>query len=282
MTEHLILDPAIRDWCLFPLMAVIILITILRTELTALLQSPKAVVIEEHQQKQRLQRAQRLRTNGRFINRESYASRRQYFISEEKGPTKDGKDTMKGVLRNAVAPDPTNMDPSKMMGDMVGQMGFMATHVIVMGFANTFMGGFIMLRVPFPLTTHFRIMLQRGVEVAALDPSYVSSMSWSYLVMTAIRGVLGLVMGSDMVADEQRQMQMQMGMGGGSSGPGGFDARGLFADECTTLSIAPHVWAGESVEQRLLGSRYPSSSELDYGYVDPSVMIQGATKKKHN
>jgi ER membrane protein complex subunit 3 len=38
--------------------------------------------------------------------------------------------------------------------------------------------GFIIAQIPFPLGIKFKTMLQYGISVTALDPSYVSSMSW--------------------------------------------------------------------------------------------------------
>ena len=39
--EHLVLDPAIRDWVVFPLMLMVILVGVLRHNITALLKSEK-------------------------------------------------------------------------------------------------------------------------------------------------------------------------------------------------------------------------------------------------
>ena len=47
MSEHLVLDPAIRNWCLFPLMIVMILVTVFKHYVTALLQSDKPAEPEE-------------------------------------------------------------------------------------------------------------------------------------------------------------------------------------------------------------------------------------------
>jgi ER membrane protein complex subunit 3 len=75
-------------------------------------------------------------------------------------------------------------------------------------FASYFMAGFVMVKVPFPLTTRFKVMLQRGVEIGTLDPSYVSSVSWYMLVMFGMRNVIALFLGEGAMADEQRAMQV--------------------------------------------------------------------------
>lgn len=45
--EHLVLDPAIRDWVVFPLMLMVILVGVLRHNITALLRSEKPLDKEE-------------------------------------------------------------------------------------------------------------------------------------------------------------------------------------------------------------------------------------------
>ena len=64
------------------------------------------------------------------------------------------------------------------------------------------------MKVPFPLTQGFRSMLQRGVELSTLDVSYVSSLSWYFLVMFGIRGLMVLLLGETMVAPDMMQMQV--------------------------------------------------------------------------
>jgi hypothetical protein len=49
--------------------------------------------------------------------------------------------------------------------------------VMFQGIGNLFQG-FVLAQVPFPLGVKFKAMLQYGIYVAALDPTYVSSMSW--------------------------------------------------------------------------------------------------------
>jgi hypothetical protein len=47
MGEHLVLDPAIRNWCLFPLMIVMILVSVLKHYINVLLQSDKPADVED-------------------------------------------------------------------------------------------------------------------------------------------------------------------------------------------------------------------------------------------
>ena len=62
--------------------------------------------------------------------------------------------------------------------------------------------GFITAQVPFPLGFKFKNMLQQGLAVQALDPTYVSSMSWAFLLIYGLNGVLGLMLADQKSVDE--------------------------------------------------------------------------------
>jgi hypothetical protein len=52
-------------------------------------------------------------------------------------------------------------------------------------------------------------MLQRGVDLATLDVSYVSSLSWYFLVTFGLSGIHRLILGDD-AAGMEDMMQMQV------------------------------------------------------------------------
>mmetsp|Transcript_4783 Transcript_4783/g.7239 ORF Transcript_4783/g.7239 Transcript_4783/m.7239 type:complete len:273 (-) Transcript_4783:99-917(-) len=263
MVQQLTLDPSIRNWCLFPLMVVMILVSILKHYVTSLLKGNKPNDPEDVRLRQTLLRAQRLRINGRFITSEAYLNRRTYFISDQKEPSKDtekgSNDGKKGALQNAPAADTAAAmsDPSKMMGPLINNAGFLATNAFMGAFSSYFMAGFVMVKIPFPLTNRFKTMLQRGVEISTLDPSYVSSLSWYMLVMFGMRSLITLFMGNE---DDQKALQAQMGMGGPPQPM--FDAKKAFNEEIMNLTITPHKYSGDYIEQRLLGESYPYSTNL--------------------
>lgn len=58
-------------------------------------------------------------------------------------------------------------------------MATMVPQVAMMGVVNQFFSGFVLVKIPFPLTPSFKSMLQRGIPLASLDVTYVTSLSWS-------------------------------------------------------------------------------------------------------
>jgi hypothetical protein len=58
---------------------------------------------------------------------------------------------------------------------------------------NFFFSGFVIGKVPFPLSPRFRLMLQRGIDLATLDVRYFTSLSYYILLLFGLRGVFMLV-----------------------------------------------------------------------------------------
>lgn len=116
-------------------------------------------------------------------------------------------------------------DPAMMTNMMKKQLTGTAPH-LAMGFiVNHFFAGFIMGKVPFTLSPRFRAMLQRGIDMASLDVSYFTSLSFYILLLFGLRGILSLIFSGDVI-DESAVMQQ--GMGGSSPT---FDAKSEFSGE---------------------------------------------------
>ncbi|CAM9497229.1 unnamed protein product [Choristocarpus tenellus] len=107
------LDPAIRDWVVFPLMLMVILVGIIRHSITGILKSDKPLEKEELSHKQMLTRAKRLRSNGRFLSETAFQGRKGYYAAKEDG-----------ILRREDLPGQANpmASPDKMMGPMKSQV----------------------------------------------------------------------------------------------------------------------------------------------------------------
>jgi ER membrane protein complex subunit 3 len=142
-----------------------------------------------------------------------------------------------------------------------------------------FFSGFILLRIPFPLTVGFKNMFQKGMaELPNLESSYVSSVSWYFLVMYGLRSFFKLVMGTP--PQEQREQEMyqqtkwglQMPPNPSSPKQDPESLAKLLNQEADNLELLllNHKSELDSVEKRLLGKRrYPkrqlaTSSEADF------------------
>ena len=66
--------------------------------------------------------------------------------------------------------------------------------------------GFILGRVPLPLTEKFRSMVQQGLALENLDVSFVSSMSWCIILIFGLQGVQRLLVDDDEMAAESMKM----------------------------------------------------------------------------
>lgn len=91
--------------------------------------------------------------------------------------------------------DPAAMDG--MMNMMKGNMTMMIPQTLIMSWINAFFSGFVVLRLPFPLTPKFKSMLQSGVQTRDLDVRWVSSISLYFLCMFGLQSVFIYILGSD-------------------------------------------------------------------------------------
>merc|ERR1711907_582461 len=124
-------------------------------------------------------------------------------------------------------------DPS-MLSDMLTKNLTMVVPQIVTGAWVNFFCSFVVAKVPFPLTQKFKLMLQRGVDLSSLDVTYISSLSWYFLNLFGMQGLLQLILG-EKTFDDTQVMQQQMSMGAG-----GLDAPNAFKAEKDQLEMMQH------------------------------------------
>ncbi len=202
--EYLLLDSSIRDWVVFPIIIMLIFVGIGRNYVQQLIKSEPKIKekdLEEIRHKQTLMKAGALRTNGNFLCEEAFNTRKSFLIRKKTG-----------LLREKV-PAATNpmSNPMGMVDMMKGNITFMLPNIAMMTFVGYFFSGFVCLKVPFPMpSNHFKLMLQRGVDLSTLNISYVSSLSWYFLVTFGLNGVYSLLLGADNQIDDTKMMQMQV------------------------------------------------------------------------
>eukprot|EP00201_Polytomella_parva_P023234 CAMPEP_0175042926 /NCGR_PEP_ID=MMETSP0052_2-20121109/2865_1 /TAXON_ID=51329 ORGANISM="Polytomella parva, Strain SAG 63-3" /NCGR_SAMPLE_ID=MMETSP0052_2 /ASSEMBLY_ACC=CAM_ASM_000194 /LENGTH=149 /DNA_ID=CAMNT_0016305853 /DNA_START=376 /DNA_END=825 /DNA_ORIENTATION=+ len=140
-------------------------------------------------------------------------------------------------------------DPSVMVDMMKKQLTGMLPQFAMGWVVNFFFQGFVIGKVPFPLSPRFRPMLQRGLDLSSLDVSYCTSLSYYILLLFGLRGLFSLVFREDAV-DESQAMRAQMNPM--AANPMGFDAETAFKTERTSLPQVDHEWDLDSAEERVL------------------------------
>lgn len=254
----LVLDPAIRNWVVIPLVFLVLLINLARNSLLQMGKSEKALDLADLQRRQILARCGNLKNNSNILIESAFGMRRAYFTSND--------NTSLGVLKKDFdkLPGPPNpmSNPASMMDGMKSQAAFMVTQLGMNQFGEAFFSGFVLVKVPFPLTNSFKPMLQRGVnmlDLKLLSSSYVTATSWMFLVSFGMRDLQKLLLGdNDALADQEaRQLQMQMGMGMNQMG---FDAKKAYKAMTEQLDMIKHEWNISQAEKNLLGDRYPTTN----------------------
>jgi ER membrane protein complex subunit 3 len=194
------LDSSIRDWVVLPMVLVVVLVGIGRHYAQQLMRSTPQYDNESHLQevrnKQVLSQAMRLRFNGSSISPKSFQYRKAHLIRKKTG-----------LLREKAPPAVNPMsNPMAMMDMMKGNMSFMLPNIAMMSFVSNFFNGFVCLKMPFPLPSiRFKMMMQRGVDLSTLDVSYVSSLSWYFLLTFGLNGVYKLILGADAEMDDMQK-----------------------------------------------------------------------------
>lgn len=292
-TQTLLLDSQIRDWVVLPLLVIMIAAGLLRAHVGRLLRpAPKPIPQLDARAKSALMRSSRLRSGaGGFLSGGRWEARRLAWSAREGGSSSfSSSSNNKGWLRQEAtraetdkklqeaiqaesgagadaselnAALPPGMDPSAMMDGMKGNMAAMVQNMVMMQGISHFFRGFVLVRVPFPLTRGFKQMFQRGLfDLTTLDTSYVSSVSWYFLVMFGLRAFFRLAMGDPLQEEmEGNEIQKELGRDYGSGPPGAqFDAPKVLraeADNLELINVRSRRFKVDEAERNLLGKRYP-------------------------
>ncbi|AGO11054.1 AaceriAFR429Cp [[Ashbya] aceris (nom. inval.)] len=242
----LTLDSRLKLWVLLPISVVMILVGIVRRYLMILLTSkvksvPRATITEN----QYISKAIAMLTNGSGLHEDAFRMRQEYLA----GVLSEGK----YLALKGQASEPQNMlsDPNMSEALMSMAKGNLAGYIpqtVIMWWVNYFFAGFVLMKLPFPLTMRFKEMLQSGVMTADLDARWVSSISWYFISMFGLDPVYNLLFGDE--ASSQSAMQQQMFVGG--SVPGGPTPEALMKNYANDLTIAQYESCFDGIEDRVL------------------------------
>jgi len=148
--------------------------------------------------------------------------------------------------------DPGAMDG--MMAGMKAQMVMMVPQMVIMAWINFFFQGFVLIKLPFPLTLGFKSMLQRGIDTPEMDVRWVSSLSWYFLNFFGLNGLYRLVLGSENAADASQSMTTTPFADASMTQGPVQDYSKLFKAEKDNLELSEGLydWVGKDVEKRVL------------------------------
>ncbi|WVR09076.1 hypothetical protein IAU60_006137 [Kwoniella sp. DSM 27419] len=261
--QDLYLDPSIRDWVLIPITLIMVLVGVLRHYVTLLLNSaPKKQAAAAVREQRAMGRSALLRQTASLspLPPAQYKALSTSFAAglasgEYLKPVPVSKDEDAGPANPL---EGAQMDT--MMEGMKKQAVMMVPNMVIMQYINVFFSGFVIMRLPFPLTAGFKSLLSRDLPMPDLDVRWVSALSWYFLNLFGLNGVFKLILGSNNAAVDTRDLTAMSALSGAGAGmmpgPGQPDMSKLFKSEVENLALAEglYKWVGEGIEDRVLSS----------------------------
>ncbi|ELP87498.1 transmembrane protein, putative [Entamoeba invadens IP1] len=207
--SFLTLSTEIRDWVLIPLFVVTVCSNYIRQYLMVLIGGGDAPTPRSQQENSLIQRVQIFIDRSYLLFNSSFKRLRDKYTNPDNGllivtkaPTEDG------------IPNMPQADPSSLMGGMKGNLVNMVIQIVLMTWITSMFDGFIVLKVPFPLSYRFKLITQQGMGFLDIDVSYVSSISWYILVFAGGRYIMKLF-----DSDNDMDMSGMTGMPTGQKAP---------------------------------------------------------------
>ncbi|KAL9103291.1 MAG: hypothetical protein Q9163_001669 [Psora crenata] len=231
-----------------------ILTGVLRHYATVLLATtPKKQTLPALREQRSLLRGINLRSNCSAVSPSAFARRKDYLVSAYKEGTFLKEPENRGKPAGNPMTDPAAMEG--MMGMMKGNMAMMIPQTLIMSWINAFFAGFVIMKLPFPLTIRFKSMLQSGIATRDLDVRWVSSLSWYFLNLFGLQSVFIFILGNDNAANQMAQQMSQMNPGATTQlFQPGQDPDKAFMNEAENLEVVEHEYILKGVEERLLAT----------------------------
>ncbi|EUD68690.1 hypothetical protein C922_01090 [Plasmodium inui San Antonio 1] len=185
--DALMLDEKIRMYALVPIFIIVVLVCIIKSNLGQMVRPTIKADVEKLRQNNFLTRFTQLKTNYGFISPVAFLSRKYFFNKPQAGFFND--------LPEQVNPFDAllKQDPSDLFGMMKNQIPFLVLQLGLGFLINLFFSGYLVAKIPFPLTYKFKSTLQMGMDIQLLDMKFVSSLSWYFLVMFGSSGLISII-----------------------------------------------------------------------------------------
>lgn len=147
--------------------------------------------------------------------------------------------------------DPSTNDA--MMNMMKGNLMNYIPQTLIMGWINYFFAGFVIMKLPFPLTDSFKQMLQNGVATPDLNVRYVSSISWYFVNLLGLRPIYTILLQDSSAVEALMQQQQQQGQQAPAIGvPGGPKVDKVYQAEAENLQVVDHKSIFDGIVERVL------------------------------
>lgn len=186
--------------------------------------------LPETRERTALTRSALLRAAGDWITPAGRAARVAYLAAPERGVF-----TKPPSSRPAHEQMMTN--PDAVTGMLKQSLSGIVPQIAMGAFSSYFFSGFVLGRVPFPLSPSFRLMLQRGLDLPSLDVTYMTALSFYMLLLFGLRGAFLLAFREGVVDEMQAQRAAMGGGAGGPLGPGPADPAKAFEGERAVLAL---------------------------------------------
>lgn len=143
LQEDLFLDPQLRNWVLLPIFAVMILVGLLRHNVTSILAStPRPGDLATIRERRNLQRGAILRQNGCHIPEAAFEAKRRALIDAYASDRYLKDPGSKGKAAPNLMADPAGLEA--MMEMLKGNMAMIVPQTALMAWINYFFSGFIL------------------------------------------------------------------------------------------------------------------------------------------
>ena len=235
----MLLDPQIEIWVLIPIMIVMVLVGMLRHYGSLLLQSQPLVEYNQLRESNGLLKCRMLRST-KILPAAKYLARKQEIIKRIE---------LKDYLQVKQPPEQQQMQPQQMeqaMEMMKKNLFMFVPQTIIMSWVSFFFSGFVLTRLPFPLTLRFKEMVQRGIDTSDMDVRWVSSLSWYFLNLFGLTSVYTLLG----IGSSNSNQHMNMVQINPMQQPS--ETFKLFENERELLDLNVYEFALEGVQDRVL------------------------------
>nr|BAE44761.1 hypothetical protein [Candida albicans] len=255
ITPDLLLDPQLKYWVLLPISVAMVLVGLLRSNITYLLQpQPKLENYKNLRERQFLHRARCFRENNSVLSPEDFEIRKKYFIEKLNSTEFHAKSPSENNDNDPLAAfnDPSSNEALMQMAK--GNLMNYIPQTLIMGWVNYFFAGFVIMKLPFPLTDGFKSMLQNGVMTPDLNVRYVSAISWYFVNLFGLKPIYSLLMGSSEAEElmQQQAQQTQQQQMPNLSGPGAPKAEKVFKAEAENIQILSQESVFNGIVDRFL------------------------------